>query len=121
LDEFTHYNLEPTVFGMFGAVSNMKGTNIRVVPTNMSKIMEDDKITLVLVAIPTMFLTISSSFGILTPKGPRLFFFKKYLKSAISSLRNPNELFLLSCAFNVGSCPRLLGKHVQKVSKKLTA
>jgi hypothetical protein len=53
---------------------------------------------------------------LLIPKGRRSFFLKKMLKFAISSSRGKNEKNL-----TVRSCPTLLGEHVQKVSKKLTA
>jgi hypothetical protein len=57
-----------------------------------------------------------------TPHGRRPFFSKKHLTSAIFSSRSPNEIKNYFFAFlTIRSCPRLLGKHVQKVSKKLTS
>jgi hypothetical protein len=56
----------------------------------------------------------------LTPKGPRSVFLQKCSKSAISSSRSSNEFFFQFFAFlTIGSCTRLLGEHVQKVSKNL--
>jgi hypothetical protein len=55
----------------------------------------------------------------LTPKGH--FFSKKYLKFAIYGSRSPNKNLFIFAILTVRSCPRLLGEHVQKVSKKLTA
>jgi hypothetical protein len=48
----------------------------------------------------------------------KAFFLKKHLKSAISSVRSPkkNKKFKLSL-LTIRSCPRLLGKHVQKFQK----
>jgi hypothetical protein len=45
------------------------------------------------------------------------------LKSAISSSRSINEKIkkLKIEILTVGSCPRLLGEHMQKVSKRLIA
>jgi hypothetical protein len=58
----------------------------------------------------------------LTPKGQSSFFSKKHLKGAISSSRSPNKKIYYFFPFlTVRSCPRLLGKYVQKVSQKLTA
>jgi hypothetical protein len=61
----------------------------------------------------------------LTPKGPRGVFLQKRSKSAISSSRSANEFFFTFFHFfsllTVGSCTRLLGEHVQKVSRHLIA
>jgi hypothetical protein len=57
----------------------------------------------------------------LTPKRRRSFFSKKVLKSAISSSVSKNGFFSIFGILTIGSCTRLLGEHVQKVSKKLTA
>jgi hypothetical protein len=50
------------------------------------------------------------------------FFLKKDPKTTISSSQSPNEkkknFYALS---TIGSCPKLLGEHIQKVLHKLTA
>jgi hypothetical protein len=52
----------------------------------------------------------------------KFFFLEKHLKAAISSSRSPNQFLFLFFAFlTVGSCLRLLGKNVQKVSQKFIA
>jgi hypothetical protein len=58
---------------------------------------------------------------ILTPKGQRSFFSKKMLKSAISSSIRKNGKKSIFGILTIGSCTRLVGEHVQKISKKLTA
>jgi hypothetical protein len=57
------------------------------------------------------------SYDFLTPKGPRGVFLQKHSKSAISSSRSPTETKFTFLHFQcIGSCTRLLGEHVQKVS-----
>jgi hypothetical protein len=58
---------------------------------------------------------------VLTPKGPRGVFLQKRSKSAISSSRSPNLPFHIFALSTVGSCTKLLGEHVQRVSRHLTA
>jgi hypothetical protein len=58
----------------------------------------------------------------ITPKGPRGVFLQKRSKSAISSSRSPNDfIFHFFVLSSIGSCTRVLGEHVQKVLRHLTA
>jgi hypothetical protein len=59
----------------------------------------------------------------LTPKERRSFFSKKYsnlpfLAQKAKMKKNKKSFFGI---LTIGSCPRLLGEHVRKVSKTLTA
>jgi hypothetical protein len=62
------------------------------------------------------------SFGIsLTSKGPRVFFSNNAPNIPFLAQKEKMNFFHFFALSTVGSCPRLLGKHVQNVSRKLTA
>jgi hypothetical protein len=57
----------------------------------------------------------------LTPKGPSPFFSKNTSKLPFLAQEAQMKFYYIFALSTIGSCPRLLGEHVQKVLQKLTA
>jgi hypothetical protein len=56
----------------------------------------------------------------LTPKGPRVFFSKNAPNLPFLAQEEKMKFFSLFAFSTIGSCTRLLGEHVKKVSRHLT-
>jgi hypothetical protein len=66
-------------------------------------------------------IDVSTFYTKLTPKGPRVFFSKNTPNLPFLAQEAQMKFFSLFCTSTVGSCPRLLGEHVQKVLRELSA